>query len=180
MPNQKMTDLCGVLVGLFIGMAVLLYGCLADSHVYARLGMSVQFQLIAHRVATILVFSALAAALPLCASLSRQISAATRRSYCLKGLRIAVVILLPIIFTLVTMRTPFWSGHPPSGWERPMLLYGWPFPVKGEWGFRFAFFVLPINWISWTVYVMAFLGYRRLWHYCLAVIVPLLCLFALF
>ena len=164
-------NLCMPLAGLVVGGIAIAYLLSAAPHTYARMGLSVYEQLIAHRVATSVVFLLLATLLVSSARLTIELSIGQHSWRFFGWLRILFVCILPLVLTWATLQTPFWSRIPPLDWDRPMLLYGWPIPVQGEWRCGVSILAIPVNWVLWTFYLMFALGCRKVRQYLLALVI---------
>ena len=164
-------NLCMPLAGLVVGGIAIVYLLSAAPHTYARLGLPVYEQLIAHRVATSVVFLLLATLLVSSARLTIELSIGQHSWRFFGWLRILIVCILPLVLTWATLQTPFWSRIPPLDWDRPMLLYGWPIPVQGEWRCGASILAIPVNWVLWTFYLMFALGCRKVRQYLLALVI---------
>ena len=170
-------NLCMPLAGLAIGGIAIIYLLSADPHTYARMGLSVYGQMIAHRVATSVVFLLLATLLVASARLTIELSIEQHSWRFFGWLRILIVCILPLVLTWATLQTPFWSRIPPLDWDRPMRLDGWPLPVQGELRRGVSVLAVIVDWALWTLYLMFALGCRKVRQYLLALVLEaLVCL----
>ncbi|MBP5437414.1 MAG: hypothetical protein J6Y30_05470 [Treponema sp.] len=136
--------------------------------------MSVEGQLIAQRVITPLVFVALGALAVSCEYFRRVLlRSETKAGTLLKVLRVVALVVLPVVIVIFTLQTPVWSYKSPWGWDRPRFDYGWPLPWKGE-KMGGAHMICPfLNLFLWTLYLMVLMGYRRIKHYLILLLVML-------
>ena len=161
---------CGVMrtksilaiAGLSAGVGAVLHIATANALTLKGFDLDVGGQLIAQRLLTVVVFCALGAAAASADWLRSRVADTKQGSSllagCAKGLAIAV---LPLIVLLCTINSPFWSYTPPSGWDRPRFLYGWPIPWKTEAGMTLYAIVPALNWLLWTAYAMFVMGFRK-------------------
>lgn len=154
--------------GMVVGIAAFAYCVFSYSHAFARLGLSVQAQVVAIRVMTVLVFVAFALMLFAANWLWGRVPTGVKNSRALKWTRVVLVVVVPLFLAIVTLKTPFWSKIPPSHWDRPMFMYGWPIPCKSEWGNRYPSWLLSFSWLLWTFYLMCLLGCRKVKSYLVA------------
>ena len=161
-------------LGAAFGLLALYYLVFAWSLTLANFGLSVEGQLIAQRVITPLVFVALGALAVSCEYFRRVLlHSGTEAGILLRMLRLVAVVVLPVVIIVFTMQTPFWSYKSPWGWDRPRFDYGWPLPWKGE-KMVGAHMICPfLNLFLWTLYLMVLMGYRRIKHYLILLLVML-------
>ena len=180
--NRKKTTLCvmGVL-GAAFGLLAMFYLVFAWSLTLKNFGLSVEAQLVAQRILTPLVFVALGALAVSCEYFRRVLlQSGIDAGVLLRMLRLVAVVVLPVVIVLCTLNTPFWSYSSPMGWDRPRFIYGWPLPWKGEPGMTGLHKICPFfNLFFWTLYLMVIVGYRRIKHY-LVLLVVMLFLFGLY
>jgi len=150
------------IAGLSAGVGAVLHIATANALTLKGFGLDVGGQLIAQRLLTVVVFCALGAAAASADWLRSRVADTKQGSSllagCAKGLAIAVP---PLIVLLCTINSPFWSYTPPSGWDRPRFLYGWPIPWKTDAGMTLYAIVPALNWLVWTAYAMFVLGCRK-------------------
>lgn len=134
-------------------------------------GLSVEAQLIAQRILTPLLFVALAALAVSCEYFRRVLlQSGIKAGIFLRILRLVAVVVLPAVIVIFTLKTPFWSFKSPSCWDRPQFFYGWFLPCKVE-RTPLGFWLLFLNLFLWTLYLMVLMGYRRIKHYFIMLVV---------
>ena len=117
-----------------------------------HVGLSVPQQLAAQRMLTCGVFAALLA-LPFGAAfLARRLPPCVTASKAAQFLKVSALVVVPVVLTLATLNTPFWSASSPATWNRPRFLYGWPLPWRNDAGMAVVLFVPCVNWVVWTLY----------------------------
>lgn len=162
-------------LGAAVGLLALFYIIFAWSLTLANFGLSVKAQLITQRILTPLLFVALAALAVSCEYFRRVLlQSGIKAGILLRMLRLIAVVVLPVVIFLFTLKTPFWSFKSPMCWDRPRFLYGWFVPCKVERsplgaGAWLAF----LNIFLWTLYLMVLMGYRRIKHYLIMLVVML-------
>ena len=168
-------------LGVAVGLLTLFYLFFAWSLTLKNFGLSVGDQLIAQRILTPLLFVALCALAVSCEYFRRVLlQSGIKAGILLRILRLVAVVVLPVVIIVFTMQTPFWSYSSPMGWDRPRFIYGWPLPWKGEPGMTGLHKICPFfNLFFWTLYLMVIVGYRRIKHY-LVLLVVMLVLFGLY
>lgn len=164
----------------FFGAA---FGLLALFHIFfsawsltlKNFGLSVEAQLIAQRIITPLLFVALGALAVSCEYFRRVLlRSGIKAGILVRVLRVVALVVLPVVIVLCTLNTPFWSYPSPMGWDRPRFIYGWPLPWKGEPGMTGLHKICPfLNLFLWTLYLMVLVGYRRIKHYLILLLVML-------
>ena len=161
-------------LGAAFGSLAMFYLVFAWSLTLKNLGLSVEVQLIAQRIITPLLFVALCALAVSCEYFRRVLlHSGTEAGILLRMLRLVAVVVLPVVIIVFTMQTPFWSYKSPWGWDRPRFDYGWPLPWKGE-KMVGAHMICPfLNLFLWTLYLMVLMGYRRIKHYLILLLVML-------
>ena len=180
--NRKTTIHCAIAVlGSATGSLALFYLVFPWSLTLKNFGLSVEAQLIAQRILTPLVFVALGALAVSCEYFRRvRLQSGSKAGILVKVLRGVSLVVLPVAIVLCTLNTPFWSYPSPMGWDRPRFIYGWPLPWKGEAGMTGLHKICPFfNLFFWTLYLMVLVGYRRIKHY-LVLLVVMLVLFGLY
>ena len=171
-------------LGVALGALALFYISFARALTLKNFGLSVDAQLAAQRIITPLLFVALGA-LPVSCEYFRHVRSASlppgaRAGILVRILRLVAVVVLPVVIVVGTMNTPFWSYQPPMVWDRPRFGYGWFIPWKGERPLEGARMICPfLNLFLWTLYLMLSVGYRRIRHY-LVFLVVMLGLFGLY
>ena len=109
-------------------------------------------QLAAQRVLTCGILAALLA-LPFGAAFfARRLPPRAGSSKCAGFLKMAALVVLPVVLTLATLNTPFWSAPSPDAWNRPRYIYGWPLPWKNYAGMVAVLFMPCVNWVLWAAY----------------------------
>lgn len=167
--------------GVAFGSLALFYLFFAWSLTLKNFGLSVEAQLIAQRILTPLLFVALAALAVSCEYFRRVLlQSGVKAGILVRVLRVVALVVLPVVIVLCTLNTPFLSYPSPWGWDRPRFIYGWPLPWKGEPGMTGLHKICPfLNLFFWTLYLMVLVGYRRIRHY-LIMLVVMLVLFGLY
>ena len=148
-------------VGLMAGVGAVL--CLSILRPLTLKGIGIEdvgCQLVVQRVLTPMVFCALAGMAASAEWLSRRMASTMKPHWWTKAIRLAMVIVLPLIVLFCTLNTPFWSFVPPDGWNRPRFIYGWLIPWKTEAGMTLYVIVPAINWLLWMAYTMFVFGYK--------------------
>lgn len=168
-------------LGAAVGSLALLYLAFARALTLKNFGLSVESQLIAQRIITPLLFVALGALVVSCEYFRRvRLQSGTKTGILVRVLRIAAVVVLPVVITFCTLNTPFWSFRSPACWDRPRFIYGWFVPWKGEPAITGLHFLCPfLSLFFWTGYVMLVVGYRRIKNY-LIMLGVMLVLFGLY
>ena len=165
-------------LGVAFGLLAMFYLVFACSLTLKNFGLSVKAQLITQRILTPLLFVALAALAVSCEYFRRVLlQSGVKAGILLRILRLVAVVVLPVVIFLFTLKTPFWSFKSPMCWDRPRFLYGWFVPCKVERspldaGAWLAF----LNIFLWTLYLMVLMGYRRIKHYLVMLVVMLVLL----
>ena len=180
--NRKTTTHCAIAVlGSATGALALFYLFFAWSLTLKNCGLGVEDQLIAQRIITPLLFVALGALAVSCEYFRRvPLQSGIKAGILLRILRLVAVVVLPVVIVLFTMNTPFWSYQSPETWDRPRFTYGWFLPYKGERTMEGLHKICPfLNLFLWTLYLMVLVGYRRIKHY-LVLLVVMLVLFGLY
>ncbi len=177
---KKLKRVVAVL-GVAFGSLALFYIFFARQLTLKNFGLSVEAQLIAQRIVTPLLFVALGALAVSCEFFRRvRLQSGTKTGILVRILRLVVVVVLPVVMVFSTLNTPFWSFQSPDTWDRPRFIYGWFLPWKGEpvmWGVHM---ICPfLNLVLWTLYLMVLVGYMRIRHY-LVMLVVMLVLFGLY
>ena len=127
----------------------------------ARMGLTVPQQLAAQKALTCGIFAALLA-LPFGAAFfARRLPPCAGSSKCARFLKMAALVVLPVVLTLATLNTPFWSAPSPDAWNRPRYIYGWPLPWKNDAGMVAVLFMPCVNWVLWAAYFWWLLGCCR-------------------
>ena len=163
-------------LGVAFGLLALFYLVFAWSLTLKNFGLSVEAQLIAQRIITPLVFVALAALAVSCEYFRRVLlRSGIKAGILLRMLRLVAVVVLPAVIVIFTLKTPFWSFKSPSCWDRPQFFYGWFLPCKVE-RTPLGFWLLFLNLFLWTLYLMVLMGYRRIKHYLVMLVVMLVLL----
>ena len=180
---NKLKNVAAV-IGVVLGAIALCYILAGNVFTLKNFGLSVASQLKAQRIITPLVFVALAALAVSC-EYFRRVRCASRPAGAKTGvlvsiLRLVSVVILPVVIVFFALQAPFWSFQSPDAWDRPRFIYGWFLPWKGEpamWGVHM---ICPfLNLVLCTLYLMVLVGYRRLRHY-LVMLVVMLVLFGLY
>jgi hypothetical protein len=161
-------------LGAAFGLLAMFYLVFAWSLTLKNFGLSVEAQLIAQRIITPLLFVALGALAVSCEYFRRvRLQTGTKSGVLVRILRLGAVVVLPVVIVIFTLQTPFWSFNSPDGWDRPRFDYGWPLPWKGE-KMGGAHMICPfLNLFLWTLYLMVLVGYRRIKHYLVLLVVML-------
>ena len=168
-------------LGVAFGLLAMFYLVFAWSLTLKNFGLSVEVQLIAQRVITPLVFVALGALAVSCEYFRRVLlRSGIKAGILVRVLRVAALVVLPVVIVLCTLNTPFWSYPSPWGWDRPRFIYGWFLPYKGERTMEGMHKICPfLNLFLWTLYLMVLVGYRRIKNY-LIMLGVMLVLFGLY
>lgn len=166
------------ILGVAFGALALFYIFFARALTLKNFGLSVDAQLVAQRIITPLLFVALGALLVSCEYFRRvhraSIPPGAKAGILVKILCLAAVVVLPVVIVVATMNTPFWSYQSPALWDRPRFDYGWFVPWKGERPLYGNRMVCPfLNLFLWTLYLMVLVGYRRIRHYIVFLVVML-------
>ena len=160
-------------LGAAFGLLALYYLVSAWSLTLKGFGLSVEAQLIAQRIITLLVFVALGALAVSCEYFRRVLlQSGIKAGILLRMLRLVAVVVLPAVIVIFTLKTPFWSFKSPSCWDRPQFFYGWFLPCKVE-RTPLGFWLIFLNLFLWTLYLMVLMGYRRIKHYLVLLVVML-------
>lgn len=161
-------------LGVAFGLLAMSYLVFPWALTLKGLGLSVEAQLIAQRIITLLVFVALGALAVSCEYFRHVfLQSGSKAGVLVKVLRVVALVVLPLVIVLCTLNTPL-------GWDRPRFIYGWPLPWKGEPGMTGLYKICPfLNLFLWTLYLMVLVGYRRIKHY-LVMLVVMLVLFGLY
>ena len=159
-------------LGAAFGSLAMFYLFFAWALTLKNFGLSVEDQLVAQRILTPLLFVALAALAGSCEYFRRvRLQTGTKSGVLVRILRLGAVVVLPVVIVIFTLQTPFWGSHSPDGWDRPRFDYGWPLPWKGE-KMGGAHMICPfLNLFLWTFYLMVLVGYRRIKHYLIMLVV---------
>jgi len=171
-------------LGVAFGAFALSYIFFARALTLKNFGLGVDAQLVAQRIITPLLFVAFGA-WAVSSEYFRRVRSASRPPGAKAGilvriLRLAAVAVFPVVIVVVTANTPFWSFQSPEVWDRPRFYYGWFIPWKGERTLEGPRMICPfINLFLWTLYLMVLVGYRRVRHY-LVFLVVMLGLFGLY
>ena len=166
------------ILGVAFGALALFYISFARALTLKNFGLSVDAQLVAQRIITPLLFVALGA-LPVSCECFRRVRSASlppgaKTGILVKIICLAAVVVLPVVIVVATMNTPFWSYQSPALWDRPRFDYGWFIPWKGERPLYGNRMVCPfLNLFLWTLYLMVLVGYRRIRHYIVFLVVML-------
>lgn len=168
-------------LGAAFGSLAMLYLVFACSLTLKNFGLSVEDQLIAQRIFTLLLFVALGALAASCEYFRRvRLQTGTKSGVLVRVLRVVAVVVLPVVIVLCTLNTPFWSYPSPEIWDRPRFIYGWFLPYKGERTMEGMHKICPfLNLFLWTLYLMVLVGYRQIKHY-LIMLGVMLVLFGLY
>lgn len=159
--------------GAAFGLLAMCYLLSAWALTLKGFGLSVEAQLITQRILTPLLFIALAALPASCEYFRRVLlQSGIKASIFLRILRLVAVVVLPAVIVIFTLKTPIWSFKSPSCWDRPQFCYGWPLPCKVE-RIPLGFGLLFLNMFLWTLYLMVLMGYRRIKHYLVMLVVML-------
>ena len=157
--GDKAVLMAAVAVGA--GVAALASLVCAGPLTLARMGLTVPQQLAAQRVLTCGILAALLA-LPFgVAFFARRLPPCAGSSKCARFLKMAALVVLPVVLTLATLNTPFWSAPSPDAWNRPRYIYGWPLPWKNDAGMVAVLFMPCVNWVLWAAYFWWLLGCCR-------------------
>ena len=171
---KKLKRVVAVL-GVAFGSLALFYIFFARQLTLKNFGLSVEAQLIAQRIVTPLLFVALGALAVSCEFFRRvRLQSGTKTGILVRILRLVVVVVLPVVMVFSTLNTPFWSFQSPDTWDRPRFIYGWFLPWKGEPAMTGIRMICPfLNLFLWTLYLMVLVGYRRIRHYIVFLVVML-------
>ena len=172
--NRKTTTHCAIAVlGSATGALALFYLVFPWSLTLKNFGLSVEDQLVAQRILTPLLFVALGALAASCEYFRCvRLQTGTKSGVLVRVLRVVALVVLPVVIVLCTLNTPFWSYPSPETWDRPRFIYGWFLPCKVE-RTPLGFWLLFLNIFLWTLYLMVLLGYRRIKHYLIMLVVML-------
>ncbi len=158
-------------LGAAFGSLAMFYLVFAGALTLKNFGLSVEAQLIAQRIITPLVFVAFGALAVSCEYFRRVLlQSGIKAGILLRVLRLVAVVVLPAVIVIFTLKTPFWSFKSPSCWDRPQFFYGWFLPCKVE-RTPLGFWLLFLNLFLWTLYLMVLVGYRRIKHYLILLVV---------
>lgn len=165
-------------IGVAFGAIALYYILVGNVFTLKNFGLSVESQLIAQRIITPLLFVALAALAVSCEYFRRirsaSLPAGAKTGTLVRILRLAAVVVLSVVIFIFAMKTPFWSFPSPAAWDRPQFNYGWFLPWKGERALSRFHMTCPFfNLFLWTLYLMVLVGYRRIKHYIIFLVVML-------
>ena len=159
--------------GAAFGLLAMCYLLSAWALTLKGFGLSVEAQLITQRILTPLLFIALAALAASCEYFRRVLlQSGIKAGIFLRILRLVVVVVLPAVIVILTLKTPIWSFKSPSCWDRPQFFYGWFLPCKVE-RTPLGFWLLFLNLFLWTLYLMVIVGYRRIKNYLIMLVVML-------
>ena len=177
---NKLKNVAAV-IGVVLGAIALCYILFARQLTLKNFGLSVEAQLIAQRIITPLLFVALGALAVSCEYFRRvRLQSGAKTGILVRILRLVSVVILPVVIVFFALQAPFWSFQSPDAWDRPRFIYGWFLPWKGEpamWGVHM---ICPfLNLVLWTLYLMVLVGYMRIRHY-LVMLVVMLVLFGLY
>ena len=101
-----------------------------------------------------------------------RLQTGTKSGVLVRVLRVVALVVLPVVIVLCTLNTPFWSYPSPETWDRPRFIYGWFLPYKGERTMEGMHKICPfLNLFLWTLYLMVIVGYRRIKHYLIMLVV---------
>ena len=160
-------------LGVAFGLLAMFYLVFAGALTLKNFGLSVEDQLIAQRIITPLLVVALGALAVSCEYFRRvRLQSGAKAGTLVRILRLVAVVVLPVVIVLCTLNTPFWSFKSPSCWDRPQFFYGWFLPCKVE-RTPLGFWLLFLNLFLWTLYLMVLMGYRRIKHYLILLLVML-------